>query len=98
MTAVLDQLALAITAVGVVAAAVALASSGSWRAAIGVLAELLTAAGLVRLSAEPSWNRLSAEPSWNRLAAAALILVVRRLILSTLLRAPWSRTQSSRAR
>ncbi len=89
MTAVLDQLALAITAVGVVAAAVALASSGSWRAAIGVLAELLTAAGLVRLSAEPSWNRL---------AAAALILVVRRLILSTLLRAPWSRTQSSRAR
>lgn len=89
MTAVLDQLALAITAVGVVAAAVALASSGSWRAAIGVLAELLTAAGLVRLSAEPSWNRL---------AAAALILVVRRLILSALLRAPWSRTQSSRAR
>jgi len=89
VTAVLDQLALAITAVGVVAAAVALASSGSWRAAIGVLAELLTAAGLVRLSAEPSWNRL---------AAAALILVVRRLILSTLLRAPWSRTQSSRAR
>jgi len=89
VTAVLDQLALAITAVGVVAAAVALASSGSWRAAIGVLAELLTAAGLVRLSAEPSWNRL---------AAAALILVVRRLILSTLLRAPSSRTQSSRAR
>ena len=89
MTAVLDQLALAITAVGVVAAAVALASSGSWRAAIGVLAELLTAAGLVRLSAEPSWNRL---------AAAALILVVWRLILSTLLRAPSSRTQSSRAR
>jgi hypothetical protein len=89
VTAVLDQLALAITAVGVVAAAVALASSGSWRAAIGVLAELLTAAGLVRLSAEPSWNRL---------AAAALILVVWRLILSTLLRAPSSRTQSSRAR
>lgn len=78
MSAVLDQLALAITALGVIAAAVALATTGSWRAAIGVLAEMLAAAGLVRLAAEPGWDRL---------AAAVLIVVVRRLILTTLLRA-----------
>lgn len=74
MTAVLDQVALVITALGVVAAAAVLLGSRSRRAAIGVLAEMLVAAGLVRLAAEPSWDRL---------AAAAAILVVRRLILST---------------
>lgn len=79
MTTVLDQVALVIAAGGVVVAGVALASSRSWRAAIGVLAELLVAAGLVRLSAEPDWDRL---------ATATSILAVRRLVLTTLLQSP----------
>lgn len=85
MTAILDQVAIAITAVGLLVAVVVLVSSRSWRAAIGVLAELLVAAGLVRLSAEPGWDRLT---------AAAAILVLRRLLLTTLLGTPPARSRS----
>lgn len=60
---------------GVLAFAVALASPGKRRAvAVPVALELLTAAGMVRLGGDPSWRMI---------AAAATVLVVRRLVLTS---------------
>ncbi len=70
MTPLLNELALAVTAAGVVSAGACLATTRAWRAALAVLLDMLTAAGLVRL-AEP--------PSVARTAGAALILLIRKL-------------------
>lgn len=67
MTAALDLAALLVTAAALVAAAVALAATGRPRAALPVLLDLLTAAGLIRLAADPEWRRL--------LTAAAVVLL-----------------------
>ena len=71
MTPVLDTAALALTAAGLVAAAVVLASTRRPLAALAVLLEFLLAAGLLRLTGEPTWERI--------LTAAALV-ALRRLV------------------
>jgi hypothetical protein len=70
MSAVLDALALAIVAGGLVVAAGALFLVGV-RGALGVLLDFLLAAGLLRLAAEPGWTSL---------LSTALVVGVRHLI------------------
>lgn len=72
MTALLDTAALVATAAALVAAAAALFATRRPRAALPVLLDLLTAAGLLRLAAEPEWHRL---------LSAAAVIGLRHLIL-----------------
>lgn len=72
MTGVLDAAALLVTAAGLGAAAVVLASTRQPRAALPVLLDLLTGAGLLGLAADPGWRRL---------LSAAAIIALRHLIL-----------------
>ncbi|MFI6820128.1 hypothetical protein ACIBJE_04145 [Micromonospora sp. NPDC050187] len=58
-----------------VCAVVVLLTSGSWRAALRILLDLLTAAGLLRLSGAPGWGAL---------AAVAAIVALRRLLWAAL--------------
>ncbi|MEU4569256.1 hypothetical protein [Micromonospora sp. NPDC023956] len=65
---------LAVTALGAAASVCAvtvLLTSGSWRTALRVLLDLLTAAGLLRLSGAPGWGAL---------AGAAAVVALRRLL------------------
>lgn len=62
---------LAIAGAALVAAAIALLTTGQWKLALGVLLDLLLAAGLVRLSADPDWEVI---------AVAAAVVVLRRLL------------------
>ncbi len=71
-----DVVALGITALALPAAVAVLFGRRSWRVAVAVFAEMLTAAGLVRLRADVSWTAV---------AAAAVIVAVRRLIATSLL-------------
>lgn len=70
MTQVLPRLALAVTASGVLAAGVCLATTRDLRTALAVLLEMLTAAGLLRLAGPPSLRVT---------AAAGVVLLIRRL-------------------
>jgi predicted NAD/FAD-binding protein len=75
VTAVLDLAALVTTAFGLVAAAVVLAAARRPMPALAVLLDFLTAAGLLRLAGEPSWDTI---------AAAAAVIAVRRLVATGL--------------
>ncbi|MGI5211671.1 hypothetical protein [Plantactinospora sp. CA-290183] len=66
----------ALTALALGTAAVALLSTRSWRAALRVLLDLLTAAGLLRLAAAQTWTDL---------AAAAIVVALRQLVSTVLL-------------
>ncbi len=59
MTTVLDTAALLVTAAALSAAAVALVVTRRPGVALAVLLDLLTAAGLLRLAADPDWHRLA---------------------------------------
>ena len=59
MRAVLDTAALAVTAGALLSAVVVLLSTRRPAAALPVLLDLLSAAGLLRLAAEPSWQRIA---------------------------------------
>ena len=71
MTVVVGTAALAVTAAGVVAAAVTLAATRRPLLAITVLLDFLLAAGLLRLTGHPGWPVL---------AGAAAVVVLRRLV------------------
>jgi hypothetical protein len=64
-------LALGVGALALVAGAVTLAATRRPALALGVLLDLLLAAGLLRLAAEPTWTSL---------ATAAAVVLLRRLI------------------
>ena len=66
-----DQAALVITAVALIVAALTWVATRRWNPTIPILLELLTAAGLVRLSVTDSWQAI---------AAAAAIVAVRTLV------------------
>jgi hypothetical protein len=68
--AVVDAVALGVTAAGLVAAAATLAATGRVRLAVEVLLDFLLAAGLLRLSGQPGWAAL---------ATAAAVVAVRQL-------------------
>jgi hypothetical protein len=70
VTAVLNSVALAVVAGGLVVAAGSLLLVGV-RGAVGVLLDFLLAAGLLRLAAEPGWTSL---------LTTALVVAVRHLI------------------
>jgi hypothetical protein len=72
VTAVLDSAALVVTAAALAAAAVVLLGTRRPRIALPVLLDLLMAAGLLRLAADPEWHRL---------LSAAAIVGLRHLIL-----------------
>lgn len=66
---------LAISAAGVVAGLVALVTMRRFGLALAAALELWTAAGLLRLTADATWKPL---------AAAAAIIVIRKLVASTI--------------
>lgn len=66
-----DQAALVITAVALIVAALTWVVTRRWNPTIPILLELLTAAGLLRLSVADSWQAI---------AAAAAIVAVRTLV------------------
>jgi hypothetical protein len=69
------SLASVLTAVALLAAVVALTVARSWRAAVRVFLDLLTAAGLIRLSADQGWTDL---------VTAAAIVALRRVLSAAL--------------
>jgi hypothetical protein len=69
--AVVDTVALGVTAAGLVAAAATLGATGRLRLAVKVLLDFLLAAGLLRLSGQPGWTAL---------ATAAAVVAVRQLV------------------
>ncbi|MCZ2523538.1 DUF1622 domain-containing protein [Streptomyces sp. SCUT-3] len=75
MTAVLHSAALAVTAMGLLAVLPAFRASGSIRSALAVLLDFLTAAGLLRLAGDPSWDSV---------ALAAAVIAVRKLVTTGL--------------
>lgn len=72
MTELLDLAALLVTGTALAVGAVALAVTRRLGLALPVLLEFLTAAGLIRLAAEPTWTSLF---------MAAGIVALRRLIV-----------------
>ena len=72
MTGALDAAALAVVAAALVSAGVVLVSTRRPAAALPVLLDLLTAAGLLRLAAEPSWQRI---------VSAAAVVALRHLVV-----------------
>jgi hypothetical protein len=71
----LDVAALVVSAAGVAVAIVAAATTGAVRGGLAAMLELWMAAGLLHLSAAPSWNRI---------ATAAVVIAVRKLVVSAL--------------
>ncbi|MFG3707274.1 hypothetical protein ACGF7U_21465 [Micromonospora sp. NPDC047670] len=69
----------ATTALATVAGLAVLVCTGSWRCALRVLLDLLTAAGLLRLAGDQGWAEL---------AAAAAIILLRRLLWAALAATP----------
>ncbi|MCL7460921.1 hypothetical protein AB0I85_29850 [Micromonospora echinofusca] len=65
----------AVTAAAALAGLAVLVGTGSWRSAMRVLLDLLTAAGLLRLAGGQDWPDL---------AAAAAIVLLRRLLWAAL--------------
>ncbi|WP_432548122.1 hypothetical protein [Kineococcus sp. SYSU DK004] len=72
MNVALDLAALTVSAAALVSAVVVLLSTRRPSAALPVLLDLLTAAGLLRLAADPSWQRI---------AGAAAIVALRHLLV-----------------
>jgi hypothetical protein len=72
VSALLQMAALGLTAAGVLAAVLGGASTRSLRGGLPIMMDLLTAAGLLRLSAEPQLDTV---------ASAAAIVGVRRLVI-----------------
>ncbi|WFE43379.1 DUF1622 domain-containing protein [Verrucosispora sp. WMMD1129] len=70
-----------ITALGVLAATVALLTTGSRTTALGVLLDMLLAAGLLRLAGEQSWTEI----------AVLVAIVALRLLVRTALTADFRR-------
>jgi hypothetical protein len=68
-----------LTAAALLSGGAVLIVTRSWRAALPVLLELLTAVGLVRLSGIASWSAIG---------SAALILVIRRLVVRSVAQRP----------
>ena len=71
-----ESLVTAVTAVALLVAVVALVATRSWRTAVRLLLDLLTAAGLLRLSSGQSWTAL---------ATAAGIVVLRQALSAALI-------------
>lgn len=67
MTSLLASLAVLVTGAAVVVAVLVYAVTRAWSPAVPVLLELLLAAGLLRLAADPDWRAVA--------AAAVLVLV-----------------------
>ncbi|MEV6961686.1 hypothetical protein AB0M97_21290 [Streptomyces sp. NPDC051207] len=84
MTAWLHPAAVLTTAAGLLSACVAYVSTRQARVSMGVLLDFLTAAGLIRLADEPSWESI---------AAAAAVITIRKLIATRLGRHPVDRPQ-----
>jgi hypothetical protein len=80
VTAVLDAAALLVSTAALVAAATALAVTRRLRAALPVLLDLLTAAGLLRLAADPDWDSI--------VLAAAVVGLRHLIVLGVGLRVP----------
>ncbi|MEH0846126.1 hypothetical protein V6U81_27475 [Micromonospora sp. CPCC 205711] len=77
-----------LTGAALLAAAVVLVTSGSWRTALRVLLDLLLAVGLLRLASGRSWTAL---------ATAAAIILLRQLLWAGL-SAPTTGTAALRVR
>lgn len=75
LTSAVDALALVVAAGGLVAATAAYAATRRPGVAMAVLLDLLLAAGLLRLSGEPTWQRL---------VTAAVIVTLRRVVTGSL--------------
>ena len=71
MSALLQAAALLCTALGLLSAGIVLAALRDVRLGLKVLLEFLLAAGLLRLTDDPSWSQL---------AVAAIVVVLRRLL------------------
>lgn len=71
MTAVVNAAALLVVAAAVAAGGTVLLHTRSLRQALPVLLDLLTAAGLLRLAATPTWTSL---------ALTAIVVALRRLV------------------
>lgn len=69
MTALLTALAALLTGAAVLVALAVFAVTRAWSPAVPVLLDLLLAAGLLRLTADPDWRAV---------AAAAVLVLVRR--------------------
>lgn len=63
MTALLDALATAVAAAAVLVAALVWAATRAWSPAVPVLLDLLLAAGLLHLAAEPDWPAIGTAAS-----------------------------------
>ncbi len=70
MTAIYDAASLAVLTGAILAGGLVLAGTRQVAPALAVLLDLLLAAGLLRLAAEPTWTRL---------ATAAAVVAVRKL-------------------
>ncbi|WP_157563555.1 hypothetical protein [Micromonospora chokoriensis] len=82
----MGALVTAVTALALVTGVVTALSTGALRTAVRVLLDLLTAAGLLRLAADPGWNGL---------AGAVAIIALRQLLGAALSSPPpWSGRQS----
>jgi hypothetical protein len=71
VTALVNSAALLVAGAAIVAAALVLARTRSLRQAVAVLLDLLTAAGLLRLAAAPTWPGLG---------VTVVVIVLRRLV------------------
>ncbi|WP_406069804.1 hypothetical protein [Micromonospora sp. NBC_01638] len=82
----MGALVTAVTALALVAGVVTALSTRALRTAVRLLLDLLTAAGLLRLAADPGWSGL---------AGAVAIIAMRQLLGAALrTRPPWSGRQS----
>jgi hypothetical protein len=86
VTAVVDAAALIVVAAAILAGALALGGTRSVRQALPVLLDLLTAAGLLRLSVTPTWSAL---------AVTAVVVALRRLTTAGLRRTAQARRSTS---
>ncbi|PJE98052.1 hypothetical protein CUT44_02080 [Streptomyces carminius] len=79
MTTATHWAALAVTAFGLVSAAVVLVAARRLMPALAVLLDFLIAAGLLRLAGDPAWDTV---------AAAAAVVAVRKLVTAGLRLSP----------
>ena len=77
MSDVLQSAALLVTVLGLVSAALVLARARDGRLTLKVLLEFLVAAGLLRLTGDPSWRTI---------VTAAVVIAVRKLVTYELAR------------
>ncbi|WP_309052988.1 hypothetical protein [Streptomyces sp.] len=75
MTALLPAAAVLVTALGLVSAAAAWRLTRTVRGGLAVLLDFLTAAGLLRLAGEPSWDGIT---------LAAAVIALRKLLGASL--------------